>query len=56
MRDQLLFRYAAEVCVMIQDYQRALKYYDTYLSMNPSDKQSRDVRNRIYQGLKQLKK
>ncbi len=56
MRDQLLFRYAAEVCVMIKDYRRALQYYDTYLSMNPSDKQSRDVRNRIYQGLKQLKK
>ena len=56
MREPLLFRYAADVCVFLRDYQRAVQYYDIYLISNPNDEGVKGVRSKVYQALVEMQK
>ncbi len=47
MRDQVLFRYAGDVAVVVGDYPRALRYYDSYLELSPNDERVRGIRERV---------
>ncbi len=47
MRDASLFRYAADVCVYLGQYERALEYYNSYLESVPNDQRVLAARNQI---------
>jgi hypothetical protein len=47
MRDQVLFRYAGDVAVIMGEYTRALRYYDNYLELSPNDERVRGIRERV---------
>ncbi|HZY09928.1 MAG TPA: hypothetical protein VFF29_02135, partial [Bacteroidota bacterium] len=51
MKEPLVFRYAADVCVMLEDFQRALNLYDIYLTFIPDDQRVRSIRDRIYENI-----
>lgn len=56
MREPLVFRYAADVCVMLEDFQRALNLYDIYLTHIPDDQRVRNIRDRIYENISASRK
>lgn len=47
MRDPVLFRYAGDVAVINEAYERALLYYDRYVELAPDNGRVRDVREKI---------
>jgi Tfp pilus assembly protein PilF len=47
MRDPILFRYAGDVAVIVEDYPRAVHYYDLCLELAPDNARVRDARERI---------
>jgi Flp pilus assembly protein TadD len=55
MREPLLYRYSADVCVHLGDYRRAIEYYDTYLNANPGDKNTQQIRRRVYEELMRVR-
>jgi len=48
MREPLLFRYAGDAALSLNDYARAIQYYDIYLGTKPGDQKVRATRNMIY--------
>jgi len=51
LRDPSLFQYAGDVCLNQKEYNRALRYYSSYLEMVPSDNRIREIRDRIQRAL-----
>ncbi len=53
LREPVVFRYAGDVCFVLEEYEKAVRYYETYLGFVPSDqkvRQSRDLaRERVSQ-------
>jgi Flp pilus assembly protein TadD len=47
MRDPVLFRYAGDVAVLVNDLPRAVEYYDRCLELAPGNARVRDARERI---------
>ncbi|MBI4547517.1 MAG: tetratricopeptide repeat protein [Ignavibacteriae bacterium] len=54
MREPVLFRYAADVCLFLEDYTRALQYYDAYLERMPNDERVRKIRDKIRASLPRI--
>ena len=47
MRDAVLYRYAGDVAVLVDDLPRAVRYYDLCLELNPGNARVRDARERL---------
>jgi Flp pilus assembly protein TadD len=47
LREPAIYRYAGDVCYVLDQYDRALRYYDSYLELVPADQKVRDARDRI---------
>jgi len=56
MSDPNIYRYTADMEFFLHHYQKALQYYDVYLSANPADERVRTIRDKIAQVLATLKK
>ncbi len=55
MRDPLLLRYAGDVAVFLGNYEKALKNYDSYLSMVPGDPNVQAIRSKVFEAMKKGK-
>ena len=53
MRDAVLFRYAGDVAVVLEQYERALQDYNLCLELAPNNEHVRSVRERIRTMLQQ---
>ncbi|HEY6192856.1 MAG TPA: tetratricopeptide repeat protein [Bacteroidota bacterium] len=51
LREPAIYRYAGDVCYVLDQYDRALRYYDSYLELVPADQKVRDARDRIRRAL-----
>jgi Tfp pilus assembly protein PilF len=51
MKDPSLFRYAGDVCSVLNEFDRAYQYYTSYLELVPSDSKVRAVRDRVRESL-----
>jgi Tfp pilus assembly protein PilF len=51
LREPAVLRYAGDVCYILDKYDRALKYYNSYLELVPGDQKVRDTRERVRQAL-----
>ncbi|HTK81408.1 MAG TPA: hypothetical protein VL633_03880 [Bacteroidota bacterium] len=51
MRDPMLFKYAADLDYFLEDYPKAVAYYDAYLSARPGDQKTHAMRERANQAL-----
>lgn len=47
MQEPIIFRYAGDVCLIQNEYERSLGYYDRYLQLAPADKRVRATRDRV---------
>jgi tetratricopeptide (TPR) repeat protein len=54
MRDPPVYRYAADLSLLMGDYSRALRYYDSYLSYRPTDQRAITNRKRATDALARL--
>ena len=55
MRDPMLFKYAADLNYFLEDFSKAVEYYDAYLSARPGDQKTRVNRDRANQALRSMK-
>jgi hypothetical protein len=55
MRDPLLFKYAADLNFFLNDYVKAVQYYDAYLSMRPDDQKVRQNRARAFEAFQRAR-
>ncbi len=53
MRDPVLFRYAGDVAVFLNNYEKASRYYDAYLGAVPGDARVRSIRDKLRQAIMQ---
>jgi hypothetical protein len=53
MRDPVLYRYAGDVAVVLEQYDRALRDYDLCLELAPDNPRVRSVREKIRSMLQQ---
>ncbi len=55
MRDPLLYKYAADLNFFLNNYTKAIQYYDAYLAANPGDKKMQFNRQRANEALKKTR-
>ena len=56
MKDPAIFRFAGDVCYILNENNRAVEYYTSYLELVPSDQKIRATRDQIIQAMEDPEK